>query len=46
MREGPSGVETGGNNFGLVIQGKINSWAEADDVTLNASSGGQNHLVQ
>lgn len=33
MRQVPSDVETGGNNFGLVVQGKINCWAEADDVT-------------
>jgi len=33
MTEGHSDVESGGDSIGLIVQGEINCWAEADDVT-------------
>ena len=45
MREGHRDVETGGSSIGLVVQGKINHWAEADDVAQAVSIEGQNHLA-
>lgn len=45
MTEGHRDVETSGHSIGLVVQGKINHWAEADDVVYSVSSGGQNHLA-
>lgn len=46
MREWHSDAETGGNSIVWVVQGKINCWAETDDVPQSVSSGGQNHLAQ
>lgn len=46
MREWHSDAEIAGNSFVWVVQGKINCWAETDDVAPSVSSGGQNHLAQ
>lgn len=46
MKEWHNDAKIAGNSIVWVVQGKINFWAETDDVARSVSSGGQNHLAQ